>query len=356
MDAPFLLSTRAWSFALLAASVLVVPVQAAAQPNTGLVYLGRSNAVQAEVENAMKDAFLLAPSATNAELTRNWGKQSGVRLKQRALAQKGVVFDLADASGVDLIIVADIEMKGRRRRQKPVRLHLAAVRVDNKQLLVTERLSLRVRGRSRRRTVSVSKPQAIRAFFARAIRIFEGKDDVAPTVASNDDVSTDTEEPSPPPTQASAGSTPTTSETVGQPGLRQRIPNISRQDWTRAGRVASIEAFGLARGRSFTYTDTLSQNLREFESGVSFGAGFRAEVYPLIFERESGTTRRVGLVGGYAQDFGIAPSVADVPDVSLTHTWSDWFAGAAVAWDFNAILVKATLTFGQYDATFAAPE
>ncbi|MEO0812528.1 MAG: hypothetical protein AAFY60_06670, partial [Myxococcota bacterium] len=134
------------------------------------------------------------------------------------------------------------------------------------------------------------------------------------------------------------------------------IPRIKRARWTRAGRTLNVEAYGLVHGRSFQYFDTLTRNLREFDSGLSFGAGARGEIYPLILKRKSGTTRRIGLVGGYAQDFGIQPSVADVPDVTLEHAWREWFAGAAVAWDFKNILIRAQATYGEYSATFTATE
>ncbi|MEO1174474.1 MAG: hypothetical protein AAFX94_20830, partial [Myxococcota bacterium] len=98
-----------------------------------------------------------------------------------------------------------------------------------------------------------------------------------------------------------------------------------------------------------------TRNLREFDSGISYGAGVRGAFYPVSFERGNGTTRRLGLIGGYAQDFGINPTVADAPDVSLTHTWSDWFAGAVFAWDFKYVLTHTYITYGVYAAEFNSP-
>ncbi|MEL6547300.1 MAG: hypothetical protein AAFQ82_21935 [Myxococcota bacterium] len=338
MDAPVLLR---W---VLGMALFASPVVASAQPTAGLVFPGNTRAaIEKQVGEALLDSFLVAPSATQSQMKSYWKKPAVGRLSARNLNMIQPVLEVADASGVAVVIAADVEMRGKRRRARPFRVALVAIRVADGSIVGKEKLKIRMRGRGRKRKLTIDS-RALGTFFKRTAKIIEQS---APAKTDSDTVA-----------DANAGKdlTPTFEDTSPKASVKTVIPRIKRARWTRAGRTLNVEAYGLVHGRSFQYFDTLTRNLREFDSGLSFGAGARGEIYPLILKRKSGTTRRIGLVGGYAQDFGIQPSVADAPDVTLEHAWREWFAGAAVAWDFKNILIRAQATYGEYSATFTATE
>lgn len=362
MDAPVLLRARArrsGAFAgLTVALALAVPSAAWAQSTAALVFRGDAPQLEAQVADALLEVFLAAPSATQAQLTRNWEGPPLARLSERTVERLKRVLEIADASGVDVIIAAEVEKKGKRRRAKPVRLRLAAIRVDDGRVLLDGQA--RIGGRGRRRG-GLDTPAVVRFLRRAADRMESGateSSEVAPAAeAPAAPAEDDGASPAPPPLPATPDEpAPAVSEAAPTAEIRASVPAIRRERWTRADRTLEVETFGLVHGRSFRYYDTVTRNLREFDSGVSYGVGARIEVYPLSVERRSGTTRRIGLVGGYARDFGIQPTVADAPGVRLEHTWTDWFAGAGVAWDFSTILLRSQLTFGENRSRFTAPE
>ncbi len=332
-----------------------IPGVASAEPNAALVFRSEAPALAQQVEEALLGSFLLAPAATSAQLTRNWERPSVFQLKERAPPPLKRVLEIADASGVDVIIAAEVERKGRGRRRRAVRLHLVAIRSADGAILLTDRAAIRSGGR--RGPASVDA-QRLARFMKRAAAAAATEmeppapsvDEGAATTAAAQPVNVDGEASS----EAAATREPKPGSPV--PSTVETVSPIRRQPWTRAGRLLEVESYGLLHGRTFRYYDTLTRNLREFDSGISFGAGVRVELYPLLLERLSGTTRRIGLVGAYAQDFGIQPSVADAPGVTLEHRWSDWYAGASVAWDFRDILIRSRVTFGENASRFSAPE
>jgi hypothetical protein len=128
----------------------------------------------------------------------------------------------------------------------------------------------------------------------------------------------------------------------------------ARHVWTHAGRLFHARLFSQIRGRRFDYVDALPPTLREFGSAATAAFGAAAEIYPLRFGENTGTTRRLGLEGLVAGDIGQSVRVFDFPNTEVSHQWLVWRLGLTFRTDFERLLLKFSAGAGVYRSAFGA--
>lgn len=331
---------------VLALTAPLPSAQAANEPTVALVFKGPQSALELSLRQRIDQLFTTGERSQDRELRSRWGSTSVIGFNAARLSQIEPALRWAEEHDVHVVLAAEVQKVRRKsRRRRAPRLQITAVAVAGRRWLGSEAFALRQRGSRRQKRWVVKDLRAIDEFFKRAVKEAGKNPDAAPATAVA---------ALPSPSAAKAPHAPTTQSPSSVATAKTPAP-LERVAWTHAERLLVVEAYGLTHARSFEYVDNITRNLREYGSGLSFGVGTRAVVYPLTFRQRSGTTRRLGWTAAYAQDFGLNPSVADAPDVVLSHQWREWLTGPVVAWDFRSVLLAASLTYGRYEATFEIP-